>query len=85
MNASRKIAKFWFVVLVEAHCAEITTKYIKPTVSSKDCMKTVALIAAKTEKLGNDGACMQCDPANKVRQGQHNLPSWFSLHSRNMR
>lgn len=29
-------------------------------------MEVVGLISAKTNSLGNDGACMQCDPANNV-------------------
>ncbi|CAN0404976.1 unnamed protein product, partial [Hapterophycus canaliculatus] len=29
-------------------------------------MEVVGLISAKTTSLGNDGACMQCDPANNV-------------------
>ena len=44
--------------------AEIATEYLKPTVSSKACVDTVELISVKTKNLGNDGACMQCDPAN---------------------
>ena len=29
-------------------------------------MEVAGQIAAKTESLGNDGACMQCDPATNV-------------------
>lgn len=66
-------AKIWkFVVyllllLASAHGADITTDYVKPSISSKACMATADHIVAKTENLGNDGACMQCDPAHKVR------------------
>lgn len=47
-------------------------------------MEVVGLISAKTESLGNDGACMQCDPANNVRMGSLILSTqiiegWFSL------
>lgn len=54
--------------LATANGSDMTTSYLKPAVSSEACMDTVVLIAAKTERLGNDGACMQCDPANKVRR-----------------
>lgn len=47
--------------------ADISTTYLKPTVSSTACVGSTEQIAAKTEALGNDGACMQCDPAINVR------------------
>lgn len=34
--------------------------------TTQACMEVAGLVAAKTTSLGNDGACMQCDPANKV-------------------
>lgn len=33
---------------------------------TQDCMHVVGQVSTKTENLGNDGACMQCDPANNV-------------------
>lgn len=50
--------------------ADMTTDYLKPSISSKECVDTVELITAKTEALGNDGACMQCDPANNVSESR---------------
>lgn len=34
----------------------------------KACMGVAGLISTKSTSLGNDGACMQCDPANNVSE-----------------
>lgn len=53
--------------------ADISTTYLKPTVSSTACVGSAEQIAAKTAALGNDGACMQCDPAINVRMYPPNM------------
>lgn len=59
------------LVVLTTNCvvkaADMTTDYIKPTVSSKACVDTAEEIAAQTESFGNDASCMQCDPARPVR------------------
>ncbi|CAM9199659.1 unnamed protein product [Ectocarpus sp. 8 AP-2014] len=60
-NISAAIAAL-VITILPAQGADLSTEYLKPSA----CMEVAGLVAAKTTSLGNDGACMQCDPANKV-------------------